>query len=444
MYSVATGSGVDYTIDTLSTARALDVEISRVGGSYYVQLTVTKQTDGVETYFRTNCSVEEAITAGWMMLYERADRPGTSDVGLVVNPLVKKNIIKNKEFWNLYSASNGAPLDGTPIRLIHETIPLTSGGTPRIATNKELVSVRNSDFVKLQDWNDFFYKAPSKGTISYFGFSRIAAMYESLIVDNTLYTLIGNSSTGVGYFGVPKQADSSVGQLASWGSNTPRTLEAIVYDQTNGKFLYIPANGTSFYSFGNQNLTSAKFDVNNTGGLKLLYGDWGASFYDYILFGKDNNRYLGIANFYTANATTANVGVGYYDVSDSPNITNASAFAVNYIGQYVLYGAGNKVYNLAYNSGKTATEIWTAPSSDEVVTCIATQKFYFQTLFLAMMPNANKVLHIATWNESTHQGKLYEYVINPASGTILTDQDSYEYTVPGKVKDMGWKYVMEQ
>ena len=59
-----------------------------------------------------------------------------------------------------------------------------------------------------------------------------------------------------------------------------------------------------------------------------------------------------------------------------------------------------------------------------------------------MLPNANNIVHIATWNEAKKEGKLYEYKINPASGQILTDEDSYEYTVPGKVADMSWKYEM--
>jgi hypothetical protein len=102
------------------------------------------------------------------------------------------------------------------------------------------------------------------------------------------------------------------------------------------------------------------------------------------------------------------------------------------------------VYDLAYSSGSAATAIWTAPSADETVTAIATQKYYFSTLLLyGMVPNSGKVLHIATWNEKTQEGKLYEYAINSASGTIDASGESYEYTVPGKVKDMGWKIIME-
>ena len=55
---------------------------------------------------------------------------------------------------------------------------------------------------------------------------------------------------------------------------------------------------------------------------------------------------------------------------------------------------------------------------------------------------ANRILHIATWNESKKEGKFYEYEINPASGALLGEPKVY--TVPGKVKSMCWKYAMER
>ena len=204
-----------------------------------------------------------------------------------------------------------------------------------------------------------------------------------------------------------------------------------------------------FYSFGAQDPVVAKFDVNNTGGAKLLFGDWGANYYDHFLFSRGNERFLGIANFSTT-PTMPNLGLGWYDVTSSPDIADASAFAANYEGQYVYYGAGNKVYNLAYNSGKPASPAWTAPGAGEKVVCISTQKYHFRTLVMpmgpagAIMPNVGNLIHIATWDEAKGEGKLYEYKINPASGMILTDEQSYTYTVPGKVKAMGWKYAMER
>ena len=52
------------------------------------------------------------------------------------------------------------------------------------------------------------------------------------------------------------------------------------------------------------------------------------------------------------------------------------------------------------------------------------------------------LVHIATWNEKTQEGHLYEYLINPASG-ILDMSKCYDYAVPGRVKDMAWKFSLQ-
>ena len=221
--------------------------------------------------------------------------------------------------------------------------------------------------------------------------------------------------------------------------------EAVVYDQTNGCFLHIVQYTDDIIPFAAQSPT-AKFDVNNVNAT-IIAADWGRGSgspmdaYDYLLMANGSNRYLAIANFNGA-ATDTNVGVGWYDITTSPGSAEATTIAAAMNGEYVLYGSGNKVYNLLYNSSTIAQEAWTAPTADEVVTCVRLQKYYYYTLMLAgILPNPNTVVHIATWNESTREGKLYQYTIDPATGAISGEPRIY--TVPGKVGDMNWKYVME-
>ena len=438
-YTNHAGAGVDYTIDTLAYTPELDVVITRTAGSYYAQLTVTNEDNGLESYYRAVCNVEEAISAGWMLIYERADRPGYSDVGLVVNPFSKKNIQRNKEFWNIYSSSNGGePIPGKPVSLLHETIPLASEGTVRFATSETVVVASKASMEKVMDFEDLFYEAP-QGEIQWFGTSTKMGCCEVMIMDNQLRVLVGNSGTGAGYFGHPKQYSTDLGELAAWSStrtNGNAVLESVVYSQTLGAFFYTNTS-LYFYPFIPQ---TAAFDVNDTGGARLLFGDWGMNNFDYMLFAKGDERYVGVANF-SATAALPNIGQTWADVSSAPQIKEATTFAVNFIGLYAYYGAGNKIYNLDYTNGR-ATEAWAAPDSGEQVVCVRTHKYHFLTVHSMMMPNVNNIIHIATWNESKPEGKLYEYTINPASGQIMTDGESYVYTIPGKVADMGWKYEM--
>jgi len=439
IYVASTGSNLDYTVDTIGVSRNLKAPITRTAGAYYVQLTVRNKKNDIRSYFKVNCQVEESLTAGWMILYEPTNKPGTSDVGLVVNPWVKKNITKNKEFWNLYSASNGAPVNGAPLRVLHTVVTITNDEVV-ISTDQNMVGVNQGTFTRTLGFKDFFYNAPSASKVSYYGVGGTSTRAEMVINDNKVYSTMYSALTRNNFFGVAKTG--TYGELAPWGSDvhTPN-FDVVVYDQTNGKFIYTPRNKLSFASFAAQNLTSAAFDVNNTDGMKLLMGDWGFSFYDYLLMQKDTKYYLAVANFNTSTAATTNVGRGLYDISNSPEIANVASMTAAYTGQYVLYGAGSSVYNLMYNSSTVANKLWGAASTDEKVTCVRLQKFYFNSFYFAIMPNPNTILHIATYNEKTGEGKLYQYQINAASGALLGDPKVY--TVPGRVKDMAWKYVIE-
>lgn len=448
-YTNHTAAGIDYTIDTLARTRNLDVQINRIGGSYTALLTVTNTTTGIETYYHADCQVEETLTAGWMVLYERADRPGTSDVGLVVNPLNKKNVVKNKDMWNIYSSSNNdEPLAGLPLNIFHEALPLQSTGNPRILTTDKMVMVSPNDFTKIADENDLFYGAVPRG-FKYLGPTiRSSNMSEALITADDHYHMLAGTNMGIGSFGDAKRNDAQGTVFAAWGSQMTNGvgMESVVYDQTNCAFYYTVKNYIDLYSFAEQDMEASKFDVNDMDGFQLLFGDFGswtpAGGNDIMLFGKDNRRFIAEANF-KMTGTLNNIGLTWEDVSSSPEILNATSFATNGLGRYAYYGAGNKVYDVTYDNGRT-TVVWTAPTSTEVVTCIKTHKYYYAPLMAAMLPNLNEVVHIATWDASKNQGKLYEYKINSGSGALLTDEASYEYTVPGKVKDMAFKYEMAE
>lgn len=441
IYNSSTGANVDYTIDTIGTSAKLDAEITRTASSYNVLLTVTNREDGTQHYLTLRCQVEESITAGWMLLYECADQPGKSDVGLVVNPLVKKNVIKNKEFWNLYRASNGGQsLDGTPVKIMRPVVDLPKGSDPVfVQTDKDFCGLNNDTFERILNFNQLFYEAPANFNLSYYGVKSVAGGGEVVINDNQLYTSSFNGVSRNDYLGQAKTGDH--GALAPYASEVKSmTMDAVVYDETNGRFLCVNRGGISFSPFAAQD-ASCPIDVNNVG-MKYVMSDWGRSYLEYFIMDEGDQRYLVAADFNTATSATNNIGKGLWDISDSPHIKEMTSMAVPFMGEFVLYGADNSVYCLRYNASTEATPLWTADDADEKVTCVRLQKFYFRTVFMAMMPNANTVMHIATWNEKTKEGKLYEYQVNPASGVIMGEP--LVYTVPGKVKDMAWKYVMER
>lgn len=460
IYSAVTGVGASVEIDTIGHECVLDTVITRPGGSYYVQLVVTNRTDGIRQFFRTWVSVSEIFDGGWMVFYERADMPGYSDLALIYNNWVKPNISYDKAYLNLYSETNGEPLPGNPVRCLDIAVSLSSGNNYiGLCTDRTLVGVSENGIEHALSFRDFFYQSPEAEAPVWYGQHGSGVMSgqssEVLINAGHIYTNTYSFSATEGRttkFGVAKRADD-VGELAPWNAEIPATLYygVVVYDQTNGCFRYAAFNSSVLEHFGVQDLAVAAFDVNNTG-MKMLMADWGKGTsqgvglmpYDYIIMEKDNRRYLAVANFSSSTPEDNNIGIGLYDMSAKcPNIASATTMAASHVGSFIYYGAGDKVYSYAYDSGRIASVAWTAPDENEQVTCVRMMKYYHGTVYgYGLVPNSDNLVHIATWNEVTQEGRLYQYKINSASGALVKTS-CYEYAIPGKVRDMAWKFSMQ-
>ena len=464
IYSAHTGAGANTRIDTLSTHAILNEPIPCIGGNYQLRLSVTNRNDGTRTFFPLSVSVSEVFDGGWLVLYERADHPDNSDVALIYNPWTKRNANYDRRYVNLYEGTNGELLPGKPVRVLDIAVSLVSGNNYiGLCTDRTLVGVSENGIEKALSFADFFYEAPATEAPVWYGQHGSGVMSgqssEILINDNHVYTNTYSFSASEGRntrFGVHKFADG-IGKLAPWNAEVPNTLSygVVVYDQTYHRFRFAGYNQAQLEEFGPQNLAVAAFDINNTG-MELLMGDWGRGVsegmglrpYDYLLMANGARRYLAVTDFATTNSSSENIGIGLYPLDAlCPDINQATTMAASHVGSFIYYGAGNgagnKVYSLAYDSQLPATVAWTAPSADEQVTCVRIMKYYHGSIYASgLVPYSDNLVHIATWNEQTREGHLYEYLINPASGILDTDKH-YEYTIPGKVKDMAWKFSMQ-
>lgn len=454
IFSAVTGAGASNVVDTLGHERYLKVPIIRTGGNYLVQLVVTNQNDGIRQFFRVGVTVSEAFDGGWMVFYERADRPGFSDLALVFNPWTKNNVTVNRAYTNLYELTNGAPLQGRPIRCFDIAMAMGANNYVGLCTDYTLVGVTDIAIEQAMAFDNFFNIAPERMAptwYSHHGNGGVSGQCsEVLINDNKIYTnTYFNSASGEreSRFGIPK-FDDGVGELAPWNAELPNQLNygIIVYDQTNERFRYAAYERAQLEEFAAQS-PSAAFDVNNTG-MKLLMGDWGVGEqrllpYDYLIMSRGNERKLAVANFSTSTPEYTNIGLALYDMTSlCPDVAQVTTMSASNVGSFIYYGAADKVYNFAYDSGLPATVAWQAPSADEEVTCVRIMKYYNTIYSTSGMPSCDEVVHIATWSEQHHEGHLYEYRINTASGDL--DQTMhYHYVIPGKVKDMAWKFSLK-
>ena len=461
IFSAVSGASGSTVVDTIGNTRHLKAVISRTGGNYYVQLVVTNRNDNIRQFLRIPVSVSEVFDGGWMVFYERNDVPETSDLALIYNSWTKLNANYNRYYTNLYETTNGTLLKGKPIRCLDIAVSLVSGNNyVGLCTDQTLVGVSENGIEQAVAFHDFFHNPPSTVSPTWYGEHGSGVMSgqnsEIVINDNKVYTNTYSFSATEGRntrFGVAKYADDEIGMLAPWNAEVPGTLNygVVVYDQTNHCFRYAGYNEARLQKFGEQDMSLAAFDVNDTG-MDFVMADWGRGEsmavslrpYDYLIMAKGSERYLAVANFATTTPTTTNIGVRLYALDGvCPDIQNITSFAASHVGSFVYYAAGSRLYDFAYDSQQTASVAWEAPSADETITCVRIMKYYHGTVYgYGLVPRADNLVHIATWNETTHEGKVYQYLINPASG-ILNTSTHYEYSIPGRVKDMAWKFSMQ-
>lgn len=460
IFSAMSGSGANAVVDTIGHERRLNAVINRTGGNYYVQLVVTNLNDGIRQFWRVPVAVSEVFDGGWMAFYERADQPGYSDLALIFNPWTKLNANYNRYYTNLYETTNGELLKGNPIRCLDIAVSLASGNNyVGLCTDYTLVGVSETGIMKALEFNEFFHEPPATMAPTWYGEHGSGVMSgqssEVLLNGNQIYTNTYSFSATEGRntrFGVPKFSEG-IGELAPWNAEVPNTLNygIVVYDQTYQCFRYAGYNSAQLETFAEQDPDFCVFDVNNTG-MTFVMADWGRGTsqgvglrpFDYIIMERGTERFLAVTNFSSTSPLDSGIGIGLYPMNGlCPGISSATTMAASHVGSFIYYGTGNKVYTFAYDSQQPATVAWEAPSEEEEVTCVRIMKYYHGTVYgYGMVPTSDRLVHIATWNATTGQGRLYQYLINPASGILDTDEH-YEYPIPGRVKDMAWKFSMQ-
>lgn len=421
------GSAIS-TRDTLAHSLNLNAAITKPEGKWVAHLAVKELATQVETYIRFDVQVSEVLSDGWMVLYERE---GKTDAGLIVDDRTKKNIVKSRQFLDLVKSSNGEALEGKPIALVHSAAPLGSGEV-LVAAEHDMVAVDKGSFLKQFRFDNLFWVPPAEKSLKALvgNFQR-----KEMVINNNRIHSANFASSGTyrtNKFG--PAMNGNYGELENWAATYYGPgYDGVVYDKTNKKFMYVLLNGTTVLDFPVQ-AANTQFTPSNVG-LDMKASDWGISNYEYSIMSDNTSAYLLISNFTAAQTT---VGLRKISMAASPGAAAVTTVAAAGVGQYLLYGSGSNVYLFKYNAGTNAELAWTAPDGD-AVTCVRLQKFYFPAFSASIMPLANQVVYIATWNEATKKGKVYSYLIDPSNGTInmASGRVTEGY---GKVKDMSYKW----
>jgi hypothetical protein len=432
-------TGTQHKRDTISNDVTLRKPISKPAGRWVVILSVKNLLTQVEEYMKFNVQVDEQLSDGWMLLYEKN---GNTDVGLIVDDWTKKNVVQSRTFADMLRNSNGAPLLGEPRGLLHSPSTLSTAEV-LIASSRDVVAVERSSFQVLYPIDKLFWSFSSGGEIK--TISANNGRKEVIIYNNRIHTVNHNNSNSnyrINFFSAAY--NGTYGDLAPWSATAfGPGFEAVVYDQTNKKFLNIPAGGTSVRSFDIQ-ASNAPFDVNNVG-LDPEAFDWGrgngtpAVGYEYSVMKNSTERFLLVSNF--TNALAPQIAIAKYPITGIPITTPIRTLSSAFGGNYALIGTDRAVYLHRYQQGVSVAAEWQAPL-DEDITCVRLQKFYQNPAVAALLlPRPNTVVYIATFNTGTKVGKVYAYVIDQTNGTINKSTERV-YTGFGKITDMTYKWSL--
>ncbi|MDR2130817.1 MAG: hypothetical protein LBP56_06605 [Odoribacteraceae bacterium] len=435
IYKATTG-GTAYPVDTIGRGLMLDTIITQPAGVWIVRFTVTRKETGISTFMKINLQIDETISDGWMVLYEKE---GNTDAGLIVNDRIKKGVTRERLLLDIYSTSNGGQrLSGKPVAILHSTVALGSAEV-LLASERDLVAVEKNSFGLYLTMDELFWTPPDTRSISYLGANNTRR--EVTIVNNRIHYVnyMSSGTFRINAFGPACTGDH--GLLAPWlSSYFSNSFEAVAYDQTRQRFLCVEANGVAVDTLSSKDKTA--FDVNHVG-MEMLFSDFGRSNYEYSLMRQGTTHALLVSNFATTNRLSDKIAIAKYDMSDCPAIAGVSSIAAGGLGEILYYASGADLYLFKYNvtGADRIQHAWSAPPG-ETITCVRLQKFYNPTFVLTgLLINNYGVIYIATWNETTRVGTVYQLNANPSNGT-LDDASRATYTGFGKVKEMGWKWTL--
>ncbi len=436
IYQTITG-GTIHTRDTISSKFVLDTIVSKPAGNWNLLLTVKNNRTKIETYQKFTLTITEAITDGWMVLYEK---DGHTDVGLIVDERSQLGATSTRVFTDLIKNTNGASLLGKPMALLHSAAVLNSREVV-VASEHDVQAFGYTDFSRIFTFEDLFDEVPATRSVKAFTTSN--ARKEVIINDNKVHIAdftIGNALSRTISFGTSLFGHH--GELEAWNPKyVGQGYDAVVYDKTNKRFLYSVAGSVSLTAIPSQTSAASEWDPNNVG-LDLKAFDYGlpntplAS--EYLVMNSTSDTYLLTANFTGAASAFAQKK---YNITSAPEISAIGAMASSSTGAYILYGANNNVYAHRYQIGQSE-KVWSAPAGEKI-TSIRFLKFYHTAInTIKLTPlGGNDYVYIATYDEASKTGKVYNLKIDRTNGLIQqSTQKVYEGF--GKIKDMSYKWVL--
>jgi hypothetical protein len=415
--------------DTISTAKNLNVKLTHVPGTYYVELIVIDTQTGVRVNTRANLTVSAGMESGWLVLHSTQQK---SEVDFIVSTAIQANAVPSRE-RNLFTSTQGAPLDGVG-RFISQTRRASSDfNFINVGTSTHFQRNHGFTFRFINKDQQLFRRAlPSMQPQAHVANST----YEFYINDGQLYTGV-LSTIQDSYYTGPFRGNYYLEPHMTF--HNYNIYGALVYDRQARKFQYTTANTNTELNLIDFRapVTGSLFDLRDMKD-SLLYMETGFQNHSYAFFKKATGAAYRLVAINVSKADDGNLAVADYDLSYATAIDQARFFDVGSIGPVALYATDKRIYRLDYLGGASHL-MFDGFEPNETITSMKLFKAYLNANNTPadFQQTNNTVLYVATWNGT--EGKVYEFAINPASG-VLNPTPLQVYHGFGQVKDMAFKF----
>lgn len=422
-WSAYTQSNYGYnTADTLANTESLHKKITLQPETYTLEFCAKNRNTGLRTRMTYTLNVESYSGPGLMVFYNNA---GHCDVDIIRTVSLMGNISKNEVRRNLYTNVESNPaLTGNPIGIGDMDTYLD------LVTDQEAIHTTPADFSLLRPFNEMFVDvAPSVKPEGYL--TLLNSGCKAFVNNGGVHTIIysdlyptARSMSDDSYYASPHT-------VFAYGMNH------VVYDEKNCRFLY-----GGFYSGTLEKVSDSNLANMNRTLLTLHRGftDGKIRFSNYaygVMKDRDNDEQRALVVISAARSALDIKLLNEFNISDFPEITNATGYAFSEWSPLFYYTTANSLYvcpfSLDQNTITNPSEAsWTCPAGETITHM---QLFKYSGISMADSPS-HKYLIVATYDGKN--GKVYLLKTDLASGAVDATPVE-EYSGFGKVGAIDFK-----
>lgn len=412
----------DDFFDLISTDKNLEYEVrlppNRVGENHVLYFKVIDNDTKLEYSVAWPLTVQNNIGEG-LVVAVTSDGINT-DLSHIMSPEVTQNYSDISVKYNVYSAINGATIDG----LIKQMRFTTIYGVDALlgVTDQSVVRVNTLDYTYEGENDDLFFSSTTNYQPQALG----------AIVQGDVY--VGNGKLTATYlgasrkFGLPFDFTYTVPDHIGYNgfSYYPLPVRFNFYDEVNEHFVYLPTiafGDTSMHPVpgdedGVFNPDDVKDKVNLAAGVSST-GD-----FRHLLKDKTTNEvslyvFDGGGDLYPSPIPPAPKGL--YSLASAPDIENAKYFVLPVDQRVMYYATETKIYAMLYSTETPTFEVrYTAPAGERITTLqMYQQSGYPDKYSTDNISTNNRQLVMSTYNDV--EGKVYLLpIVNIGVGNIDT------------------------